>query len=81
MIDVLTLALANKYTDTEIAGGGAIKGAPCEIDSISDGVVTFKWEDTQGDTQYLALDVGEAIAEKLAFAISADGQLTVTTED
>ena len=79
MIDVLTLALSSSYTDKEIAGAGAIKGAPCEIDSITDGVVTFKWEDANGDVQYLSLDVGEAIAEKLSFAIN-DGDLEVTTE-
>lgn len=79
MIDVLTMAISNSYTDKEVAGAGAIKGAPCEIQSISGGVVTFKWTDANGDTQTADLDVGEAIAEKLSFAIT-DGDLEVTTE-
>ena len=73
-------ALSRKYTDDSIAGAGAIKGAPCEIQSIEDGVVTFLWEDTNGNQHTLGLDVGDAIAEKLSFALS-DGDLTVTTED
>ena len=80
MIDVVTMALSNKYTDSEVAGAGAIKGAPCEIESITDGVVTFKWTDANGQVYRQPLDVGSAIAEKLAFALQ-DSDLLVTTED
>ena len=72
--------LSKKYTDDSVAGAGAIKGAPCEIQSIEDGIVTFLWEDTNGNKHTLGLDVGKAIAEKLSFAL-LDGDLTVTTED
>ena len=80
MIDAVTLALSNKYTDSEVAGAGAIKGAPCEIESIENGIVTFKWVDDNGQVYRQPLDVGSAIAEKLAFALQ-DSDLLVTTED
>ena len=35
VLDKKTLAAAKKYTDAEVAGGGAIKGKNCTIDSIS----------------------------------------------
>ena len=45
-------ALSKKYTEDSLIGIGALKGAPCEIDSIvhADGVttITFKWEALDG---------------------------------
>ena len=34
-IDVIDVALANGYTDQEVAGGGAIKGKNAVVDDIS----------------------------------------------
>lgn len=60
-IDAKTLAAAKKYTDTEVAGGGAIKGKNCVVDSIVDITgghrVTFKWTLDNGTVQTNYMDV------------------------
>ena len=60
-IDAKTLAAAKKYTDTEVAGGGAIKGKNCVIDSIvpitGGNRVTFKWTLDNGTVQTGTMDV------------------------
>lgn len=60
-IDAKTLAASKKYTDTEIAGGGAIKGKNCTIDSITPitggNRVTFKWTLDNGTVQTGTMDV------------------------
>lgn len=50
-MDVVTLALAKKYTKDTTEGMGAIQGSPCTVKSTAydtDGntVVTFAWKDT-----------------------------------
>lgn len=55
MDGIIAYALAKKYVKESLVGVGAIKGAPCTIQSItsdSDGnsVVTFKWTATD-DTE------------------------------
>lgn len=51
-MDIVTLALAKKFTKDTVIGLGALKGAPCRIKSIekSNGVstVTFEWEGLDG---------------------------------
>ena len=54
-MDIITLGAAKKYTDDSLDGAGALKGAPCEIESIDDSVagqhtITFKWEDKEETT-------------------------------
>lgn len=48
-------ALSKKYTEDTVEGAGAIKGAPCTIDSIEDieggQRVTFKWTTNSGTEQ------------------------------
>lgn len=60
-IDSKTLAAARKYTDQSVAGGGAIKGKNCTIDSISPitggNRVTFKWTLDDGTVQTGTMDV------------------------
>ena len=60
-LSVETLAVAKRYTDKSIEGAGAIKGAPCEIQSITDITgghrVTFLWEDSEGESQTSTMDV------------------------
>ena len=55
------VAIAQAYTDTEIAGGGAIKGKNCVIDSITEITgghrVTFKWTLDNGTVQTGTMDV------------------------
>lgn len=54
-IDILTLALARKYTKETANALGAVKGAPCTIESIEDtgdaNIVTFGWTGTDGTHQ------------------------------
>ena len=49
------------YIDATLAGAGALKGVPCEIDSITDITggtrVTFVWEDNEGQTHTDHIDV------------------------
>ena len=54
MIDVITLAVAEKYTRDSLVGLGALKSAPCtisKVEEVSDGTeVTFKWTGDNGST-------------------------------
>lgn len=56
-----TLAVAKKYTDNTVAGGGAVRGKNCVIESITeiDGGhrVTFKWTLDNGTVQRQYMDV------------------------
>lgn len=60
-LSVVTLATAMKYTDSEIAGGGAIKGKNCQIKSktaIDGGTrITFAWYLDDGTEQNTTMDV------------------------
>ena len=60
-MDVVTVGAAKKYTDESISGAGALKGAPCEISSITEitggNRVTFSWEDTSGVAHTSTMDV------------------------
>ena len=85
-VDTITLPLAKKYTDETVAGGGAIKGKNCTVDSITDITgghrVTFKWTLDDGTVQTGTMDVmngdkgdtGTSITE-----ITADGNFLVIT--
>ena len=54
-LDLIVYSMSNKYTDDEVAGGGAIRGKNCVIDSITDieggHKVTFKWTLDNGTVQ------------------------------
>lgn len=57
-----TLALAKQYTNDSLAGtSGALKGSPCEIQSIiptDDGnIVVFSWTDSKGTVQTTKMTV------------------------
>lgn len=75
-IEVETLAAANKFTTDTVAGAGALKGAPCEIQSITRNqadnanVVTFKWENESAETQTSAMTVPDG----------ADGSIVTVTQ-
>lgn len=53
--------LARAYTQQAIAGAGALKGAPCQIQSITPitggNRITFAWENSEGETETDTLDV------------------------
>lgn len=68
-MDILSYALAKKYTDDTAIGLGAVKGAPCVIQSVEETdegtVVTFKWTGTDGTEQTATMTAkhGISIAE------------------
>ncbi|MBO7710150.1 MAG: hypothetical protein J6S83_06755 [Lachnospiraceae bacterium] len=53
--------LARAFTKQAIAGAGALKGAPCQIQSITPitggNRITFAWETSEGETETDTLDV------------------------
>ena len=60
-LNILTLAMAKKYTDNSLAGAGAIAGKPCQIQSITPitggNRVTFLWVDNNNVSHTSTLDV------------------------
>lgn len=64
-MDLITYALAKKYTDETVGGGGTIKGKNCTISDISPitggNRVTFAWELDDGTAQTETLDVMNGI--------------------
>lgn len=65
-VDVVTLALAKKFTKKSLEGLGALKGSPCILtdveDIISDGKLigckmTFSWTTETGDTETSSFNI------------------------
>ena len=85
-VDVVTLALAKGYTDETVAGGGAIKGKNCTVDSITDITggqrVTFKWTLDNGTVQTGTMDVMNGAKGDTGTSITSitgDGNFLVIT--
>lgn len=57
--------LARAFTLQAIAGAGALKGAPCQIQSITPitggNRITFAWENSEGETETDTLDVMDGV--------------------
>ena len=57
--------LARAYTRQAIEGAGALKGAPCQIQSIAPitggNRITFAWENSEGETETDTLDVMDGV--------------------
>ena len=87
---IQAIAVSKKYTDEEIAGGGAIKGKNCTIESIEDITgghrVTFEWTLDDGTVQTTTMDVmdgndgadGKGIA---SVAVNEESHLIITYTD
>lgn len=60
-LNILTLAMAKKYTDNSLAGAGAVAGVPCQIQSITPitggNRITFLWVDNNNVSHTSTLDV------------------------
>lgn len=92
-LDIVTLQLAKKYTDTEVAGGGAIRGKNCvvsDISAITGGHrVTFEWVLDNGTVQTGTMDVmdgedgsqGETGLGVKSVAVNNSNHLIVTFDD
>lgn len=78
-LNILTLAMAKKYTDNSLAGAGAVAGVPCQIQSITPitggNRVTFLWEDNNNVSHTSTLDVmdGAGGEENKIDSISVNG--------
>lgn len=64
-LNILTLAMAKKYTDKSLAGAGAVAGVPCQIQSITPitggNRVTFLWKDNNNVSHTSTLDVMDGV--------------------
>lgn len=64
-LNVITYAAAKAYTDQAVAGGGALKGKNCTVDSITDITgghrVTFKWTLDNDTVQTGTMDVMDGV--------------------
>lgn len=61
MNGITAYILGRGYTDESIAGGGAVAGKPCQIESIEDiengHRITFMWELDDGTVKRQSMDV------------------------
>ena len=78
-LNILTLAMAKKYTDKSLAGAGAVAGVPCQIQSIKPitggNRITFLWVDNNNVSHTSTLDVmdGAGGEENKIDSISVNG--------
>ena len=65
-MDITTYALLKKYVNDSLSGIGALKGAPCEVQSVDkvDGIttVTLKWTDTDEVDHITSFDIEDGIS-------------------
>ena len=84
MLDVITLAVAEKYTRDSLVGLGALKGAPCtisKVEEVSDGTeITFKWTGDDGSTNTRKIKVKDGISIASA-SIGSGNHLLLTLSD
>ena len=83
-IDIITLALARKYTKDMANALGAVKGAPCTIDSIVDAgdanVVTLGWTGADGTHQTSTMTVKHGVGV-VDMKLDDSGKLTCILSD
>lgn len=76
--------MLKKYVNDSLIGVGALKGAPCEVDSITktDGTttITLKWTDTTGTDHFDSFDVEDGVGVSGAL-IDENGDLYIVLTD
>lgn len=84
MTGTVAYALSRKYIEDSLIGIGALKGAPCEVDSITktDGTttITLKWTDTTGTDHFDSFDVEDGVGIAGA-SIDDKGNLKILLTD
>jgi hypothetical protein len=64
-MDLVSYILSKRYVDETVAGGGALKGAPCEISSIEKveggNNITLSWKLTDDSTQTATIFVKDGV--------------------
>lgn len=84
MIDVITLAVAEKYTRDTAIGLGAVKGAPCtisKVEEVADGTeITFRWtgDDETINTRKIKVKDGVSVQN---ITIGTGNHLLITLTD
>lgn len=86
-MDIVSYILARKYTDQTVDGLGAVKGAPCTVDSVVDITggkrITLGWESDSGVKQTQSFDIMDGVdgVSVESIAIDAYSHLIVTYSD
>lgn len=84
MTGTTAYALLKKYVDDTLVGMGALKGAPCEVQSINkvNGVttVTLKWTDTTGTDHTESFDIEDGISI-VSVEVNTAGNLIIELSD
>lgn len=84
MDGVVAYILSKKYTKDSLIGVGAIKGAPCQVQSVNKvgktTTVTLKWEDDLGVTHTQAFDIEDGLdgVSIVGATINSSGHLILT---
>ena len=87
MDGVVAYILSKKYTKDTVIGMGAIKGAPCEVQSVNKvgktTTVTLKWEDTTGTSHTQSFDIEDGLdgVSITGATINSTGNLILTLSD
>ena len=83
-MDIQTYAILKKYINNSLIGIGALKGAPCEVDSISKTdlttTITLKWTDTTGTDHFDSFDIEDGVGVAGA-SIDDNGNLKILLTD
>jgi len=84
MTGTVAYALLRKYVNDTLVGMGALKGAPCEVQSIDkvDGTttVTLKWTDTTGTDHTQSFDIEDGISI-VSVEVNTAGNLIIELSD
>ena len=84
MDGVVAYLLSRKFTKDTVIGMGAIKGAPCQVQSINKvgktTTITLKWEDNLGVDHTQDFEIEDGIDVSSA-TITANGHLELTLSD
>lgn len=84
MDGIIAYILSRNFTKNTVIGMGAIKGAPCQVQSIvkvdKTTTITLKWEDNEGGVHTQDFDVEDGIDVSDA-TIAPNGHLMLTLSD
>ena len=87
MDGVIAYILSKKYTNDTAIGMGAVKGAPCQVESIDKvnktTTITLKWEDNLGASHTQSFDIEDGLdgVSIVGATINSTGNLILTLSD
>jgi len=84
MTGTTAYALLKKYVDDVLVGMGALKGAPCEVQSVNKvgttTTVTLKWTDTAGTNHTTSFNIEDGISV-IGATVNTSGNLILQLSD